>query len=382
MAEHKSTILVVDDADDNHQLLDYLLCDDYEVYHAKSGKQCLQEVNEADDADLILLDVNMPEIDGYQVCNSLKNNPKTALIPIIFVSALDSLDDRLRGYQAGGDEYITKPIEGSILVEKIKHTLKEKQVNCQLRTDVRVQEDKAEFAMGTAMEALTMNAEYGQILRYMQQAASCNNYTDLITALFSTTTSFALDCCAMIRSPSVSHLFGCRGDTLEAKVLRDYKSADKVFSFGGRTIVNTQRIILLVKNMPLDEPEKCGRLKDHLVMITDSTNKRLEHLEVNHQSDLKRTASVKQLIETCENGLALVENRIDDHEEDTRRIMQKLLDNLEEKLFSLALDEDQEKSLVALADQAGKELETLGGFQQEIHQSLHNITKGLHDLGD
>jgi len=110
---HKTTsnILIVDDTTENLQLLSNILKDSgYKVRPATSGKLALQAV-EAKKPDLILLDIKMPEMDGYEVCTILKENPKTKDIPILFISALNDLNDKLKAFHVGGLDYITKPFQ-------------------------------------------------------------------------------------------------------------------------------------------------------------------------------------------------------------------------------------------------------------------------------
>jgi len=119
---HKALILCVDDEPVNLTILEELLQDNYDLSVAKSGEGCLQQVS-LQEPDLILLDVNMPDMDGLETCARLKSDPSTAEIPIIFVSALASQEELMAGYEAGGDDYITKPFSEDILQKKIEIVL-------------------------------------------------------------------------------------------------------------------------------------------------------------------------------------------------------------------------------------------------------------------
>ena len=109
----RALILCVDDEPVNLMILEELLQDSYELTSARSGAGCLQQV-EMQKPDLILLDVNMPDIDGLETCARLKADPETAEIPIIFVSALASQEELMAGYEADSDDYITKPFSEDI----------------------------------------------------------------------------------------------------------------------------------------------------------------------------------------------------------------------------------------------------------------------------
>ena len=115
------TILVVDDSPENVIVLSELLQPQYRVRVATSGQRALQVAATTPHPDLILLDVMMPEMDGYQVFENLRADPATSRIPVIFVTAMDSMESELRGLDAGAVDYITKPILPQIVLARV-HT--------------------------------------------------------------------------------------------------------------------------------------------------------------------------------------------------------------------------------------------------------------------
>jgi two-component system, sensor histidine kinase and response regulator len=114
-----SKILLVDDITKNLQLLGTILQEhEFQVAIAKSGMQALSIV-ENKPPDLILLDISMPEMDGYEVCRRLKENPETKEIPIIFLTAKTEVDDIVKGFEAGGVDYIIKPFNPKELLKRV-----------------------------------------------------------------------------------------------------------------------------------------------------------------------------------------------------------------------------------------------------------------------
>lgn len=131
-ATYNGDILIVDDNPNNLNVLSYLLQDNnYQVRCAISGKMALVAIH-ADPPDLILLDVSMPEMSGYQVCKILKNNPAYQQIPVIFLSALTSTQDKVMAFQMGGCDYITKPFEVQEVLARVKSQLELKLCQVQL----------------------------------------------------------------------------------------------------------------------------------------------------------------------------------------------------------------------------------------------------------
>ncbi len=114
------TILIVDDTPENLSLLSELLQPHYQVRAANSGRRALQVAASAPRPDLILLDVMMPEMDGYTVLARLQDDPATAAIPVIFVTALDRSSDEERGLALGAVDYISKPLKPAVVLARVK----------------------------------------------------------------------------------------------------------------------------------------------------------------------------------------------------------------------------------------------------------------------
>lgn len=122
-AVQKQTILVVDDTSENIDVLSGLLRGEYKVKAALSGERALKICSEEHKPDMILLDIMMPKMDGYEVCRRLKADPSTAKIPVIFVTAKDQTEDERAGLALGAVDYITKPIRPAIVEARVRTQL-------------------------------------------------------------------------------------------------------------------------------------------------------------------------------------------------------------------------------------------------------------------
>jgi two-component system cell cycle response regulator len=126
-------ILVVDDLKPNVDLLKTRLEQEYfEVLTAFDGKTAL-EVLESEQVDLVLLDIMMPGIDGFEVCTRIKNHPATSHIPVVMVTALDQIKDRVRGLECGADDFLTKPVNELQLMARVKSLVRLKMLTDELR---------------------------------------------------------------------------------------------------------------------------------------------------------------------------------------------------------------------------------------------------------
>ena len=126
-------ILVVDDIPANVRLLEArLLAEYFDVLTAENGYECLDICGKVP-VDVILLDIMMPGMDGFEVCEKLKSNPRTAHIPVVMVTALDQPADRVRGLRAGADDFLTKPVNDMQLMARVKSLVRLKMLSDELR---------------------------------------------------------------------------------------------------------------------------------------------------------------------------------------------------------------------------------------------------------
>ncbi len=120
MSTEKPRILVVDDEPFYTEVLSNLLRDEYEVESAVTGEEALQKAGTEPLPDLVLLDIILPDIDGYEVCRRLKQNAATREIPIIFLTVKSDVDDEIRGFNLGAVDYIAKPISPPIVKARVR----------------------------------------------------------------------------------------------------------------------------------------------------------------------------------------------------------------------------------------------------------------------
>jgi sigma-B regulation protein RsbU (phosphoserine phosphatase) len=169
-------ILIVDDTPDNLRLLSQMLSEQgYGVRAVTSGSRALASVQAAP-PDLILLDIKMPEMDGYQVCEALKADPETRDIPIIFISALDALQDKVQAFAVGGVDYVTKPFQLEEVVARVETHLALRRLQKQLQeANKRLQDTNSkmerELALAGEVQASFLPGELPDVPGWQLAAA-------------------------------------------------------------------------------------------------------------------------------------------------------------------------------------------------------------------
>ncbi|MBN9332175.1 PleD family two-component system response regulator [Devosia sp.] len=155
-------VLIVDDIPTNVRLLEARLSAEYfDVLTASSGPEAL-EICDNNEVDIILLDVMMPVMDGFEVCRRLKSNPRTHHVPVLMITALDQPSDRVKGLEAGADDFLTKPVDDTQLMARVKSLARLKSLTDELRARALTGQ---QIAIEDALRAMdTISASGGSVL--------------------------------------------------------------------------------------------------------------------------------------------------------------------------------------------------------------------------
>jgi CheY-like chemotaxis protein len=333
----RPNLLVVDDEVMNQNIILDLLEDEFEVEFVCNGKECIDSV-EHSRPDLILLDVNMPILNGLDTCKHLRKERQFEDLPIIFISALASAQERLAGYQAGGDDYLTKPFEEDELKAKISLLLK-------VENDKNKSKEEIRNAMGTAKKALTSSDELGAVFHFMKSLLTENNLNAILALVKDALSSFNLEACIMLAHtmPSVYFSTNNKIRPIEQDVLREMHHAGEVIEFSNRAIFNSEHAAILVKEFPEDEDIKL-RYKEHINIIIDALEEKLKQ----RVADFKQ----QQHFRLLENTIKVVAQRLKEakklshqHREKNTKILGILSGDMEDSFTKLDLREDDEKLL-------------------------------------
>ncbi len=195
MEEKTHRVLVVeDDADLLATYSLHLVSLGYDVLSAENGEIALNRVKESPESiDIILTDIVMPVMEGYAFCQAVKSSPESSDIPLIFISSLISLEEKLKGYEVGADDYISKPISPEELGLKLKKLLESRAENKNLQQQLIE-------SNSVAMQAMTYSSDLGQVLEFYKNTLDAANFEEIARLLFDVTNNYGLKCSLQIRT--------------------------------------------------------------------------------------------------------------------------------------------------------------------------------------
>jgi len=358
-------IMVVDDEPANLGVIEDTLEDDFDVYCVTSGEECLDKISEVM-PDLILMDILMPGLNGYDVCERLKKNEKTRHIPVIFVSALGDVESRLKAYNLKAFDYITKPFNLDELMSKVK-----------VYVDAKVKHDKLieEIRNVTDVVHTTMNmsSESGIVSHFIENSFLANSYQEIADILFDSLSTFGLNAAFQVHLEGEVMDFNPEGifKPLESELITVVKSKGRIFNYDSRLFINYTNSSILVKNLPLNDPEKCGRLREHLAVIGSAADARV--VALNTQIKLEKHLNIQEIIKAISVTVDKLQQRYACDRLQTLNITQMMGQNIEERLLYLGLDEDQESALLDLVDDSTQKLISIFNNENMVTENFADL---------
>ncbi|MEI7429980.1 MAG: response regulator [Betaproteobacteria bacterium] len=257
-------IAIVEDTAAQRLLLTRLLAKKYNVSEYASGQDFLGDNAEF---DAILLDIEMPGIDGYETCRCMRSGDGNADTPVLFVSGHNTPEDRIQAYEAGGDHFLSKPINIGELNHKIESVIAH-------RNALRELKSQSNWAQQVAFSAMAGMGGLGVIIEFFRKSAKINDYQSLADLVVESLKAWELRAGVQLR--------GLAGEVetstdpiispLQASVMATMRNMGRIFELKSRAVINFDHISILVYNMPADDPEKAGRMRDNLAWIGEGVD--------------------------------------------------------------------------------------------------------------
>ena len=365
----KALILCVDDEPVNLTIMEELLQDNYELITVNSGEGCLQQV-EIQKPDLILLDVNMPEIDGLETCARLKADAKTAEIPIIFVSALASQAELMAGYEAGGDDYITKPFSEEILQKKLQIVFASQQRKQELK-------QISDQAVEALRDNLSDTDELGMVIEFLHQCQTVSTLDELARNVFDCLREFELDSSLLILDEPENRIWFSDDikRPMESQILASLRGQDSVVSFGTRLAISSDHATILVRNLPAGQ-EKIARVRGYLTILIGGLDSRIDAMQRESRLDQRGQLLARVLQATRDNM-----DSIDDlHQQQKTRsgeIISALGVEIEKSIVKLNLTKQQENALMRIIESSAVQIESVYDDSLKFYHQFQDVIEDL-----
>jgi CheY-like chemotaxis protein len=376
-------VLVVDDDPVATALLGATLAGaGHRVVEACSGEEALAHFAACADGDAsmpetVFLDIEMGMgIDGYETCRRLRAMEATADVPVIFLSSHGELEDRLHAYDVGGSDFMSKPFVPDEVLRKaalsIRH-LRQQQANAK----------QGRSAFDTAMTALNSLGESGVTLRFGRDALGCRTLHGLATTTLRSLNSFGLDCHVQLRVPSgrLSMTPCGPASPLEESVFEKMSSMGRIFSFKNRTIINYDKVSILIRNMPLEDEDLCGRIRDHGAMIAEAADLAADNIDLRNQV-VTRAEELHELANETRQAVDQLRSSYREMQTATRTELETMTTHIERMYHGMGLSDNQESAISGTVRDAVERVLTLMAHSTQLDNTFAGILAGLAKAGE
>ena len=343
-------ILVADDDEITRDMLEATLSGRYQVTTAPDGQSAI-DLASATPFDLLILDVEMPGLDGYATCQALKSEPSTSDLPVIFLSGRVTLDERLRGYEVGANDYLTKPFDVSELINKIELAVSQRARNRALNQEI-------EDAQNSVMAVANLYGEMGVVFEMQRQLPGCKTYADVSQVFFDALGKLGLEGCLRLsgRQGVLSRTASAECSALENSILDHIEQRSKlaIEPLGEHTCIRYENVVMLIRQMPLnpdperysaDDIDRFGRHRDNLALMAEAIVTYLLALDAGHAH--KQVLRTQDIIRIARESLADVAAQQHANRMQLELILRNMTTEVEHSFIHLGLSSTQEDQLTS-----------------------------------
>jgi len=367
------TVFVVEDDKTMRLLLESMLGKKYAVESFDSAEACLDRLAQKRPA-LFLLDVGLPGMDGYELCRKIKGMPEASSIPVVFLSAHDDFEAVMAGYDAGGEDYIVKPFDVVGLSHKIENLRRLEQDHKTLLEQVKDSDDLATLVLANL-------DEYAVLIKFLRSLNECGSYQDTVEAILRSLDAFHLQGAVQIRMRNLEKTFSKAGENwpLEIAVINHIRSLDRIFEFRTRCAYNFEHITILVTNMPIEDADLCGRIRDHLAIAAESAESKLVALQSFADNATMRN-EIHGLLAAVGQTMESYQQQNDGARYKSSIYRAKILDDLLASFARLGMSGQQEDEILEMVRDRTNNLADLYDISGETQATFGVLSKKLEGI--
>lgn len=372
--ESVPTIMVVEESDITARVMTNILGKRFRVVNISSGSECLQTVQEVHPTT-IFMDVKLPGLSGFEACRALKEDKATRDIPVIFISEAASVQEKMMGYDAGGDDFLAIPFHPPELIAKARVSIEHHEHIHQLEDKVHDLAAQADNASKAAFAAMRSNSDLGAINQFMRSSYTAKDFYELSNLLFQVMQQWDLATTIQFRAchQVVDMTEADYVPPLESELLSVLIDHGRIVEFGSRAVFNFEHASLLIKNLPADA-EQLGMLRDSIATLMESVEAKVCNLHRDHLLKAERDKHLAILTQ--------VQAEIKNHEQMATAIMDELMEAMQQTFSALGLSEEEEAKFEKLLDKAIDNLTRLYANGMRIDTDFDNALNFLQTTKD
>ncbi len=364
------SIFAVDDSAQQRLLLESAFPDDFAVETFESADRCLEQLATRR-PDLFLLDVEMPGIDGYELCRRIKARADTSDTPVLFISSHDDLESRLRGYDMGGEDFISKPIDVAEVRQKVAVV---RRIRAE-RVGLAARIEESDLLSSMIMSNLD---EYAVLIKFLRRLNTCITCREVAEALLALLCACRLGGAIRLRLDSGNLTLSESGENrpLEIAVMDDLSGRERIAESARRLAVNFGRVTVMINDLPRGDSDYSGRMRDHFAIAAESADAKLAAL-IASEAHARARADIAQAFEEVVATVADFRHRFEIARRDGSELGEEMIDDLSAAFASLALANEREEQILDIVRVKAERLRDLYDFGDRTEAALKNVSSRL-----
>ena len=366
-------VFAVDDDPVVLDIIKSILEPDCDLQTFASAEDCLETLA-SKKPDLFLLDVNLPGMDGYTLCRQIKDDYALRNTPVTFVSGHDTIEERIKGYDAGGEDFIVKPFAPEELLRKLKVAQN------MLLNQRSLAEQIAEAELLSSLVMASMD-ETGILLQFMSKLIAMESAEETASGLLELMKRYRLDGVVQTRIGGSTQTVSAAGSNLplEISVIEHVRTQGRIFEFRRRSVHNFERITLMVNNLPLEDPDFCGRLRDHLSVAAQGVDSRLKALHA-EESSRRAQAGILSALENVGNTIMELRETHQVNTTASAKLVCDLQETLLNSFYRLGLTDNQEQFMQNMVGDFMTQMVALLNRGEATQEALQRLNNKLGEL--
>lgn len=355
----------------------------YQVQHfTHFPEKGLSEIAAActDGIDLVILDINLPGLNGYDICQLLKQDLLPAHVPILFTSGLMQDEDILKAFDAGADDYLIKPLRINELQLKIPKLIAQKKEQIE-------SSEQASNAMKMAFDAMKNSSELGSILRFYEVIHQAHDFDSLANLLFDAIKEFDLESTLVliVQEPALYYRDDKLRSSLEFESILAARDKGRIYSWRKYTFFNYQHFTVLIRNMPIEDEERYGILKDQICLLLNGVDVGITGILL-MQEDQKKQKRITATSKVLAQIVLDIESENVEFSSCFEKILADLETNMSAEISQFNLLEEEEHLLLSITNEGMRQaralldnaLETEVLRKEVINKLLAQLTSQSH----
>jgi len=332
----------------------------------------LKKINESSPAIILIHSPGFTKSD-QKILTEIRKNEDQKNIPIFVFTAINDEEKRKLAFDHGCIDYFYLPFNKTEIFGKI---------NCILSHVSEIENQKAQAVnnMNMAMTLMSQNGETGHVLNFLKDSFLCKSVKELCEKLLDTCSAYDLKITIRPNTENIEYFTHDEAiKDIDKQILDSLNNRERLIYFGQRCIVNFDNISILIKNMPIDDDEKNGRLKDHIALVVEGADARMVSL-LNEQKLESREQGLAQMLASTKVILTEIDASFQNNAKQNSTIMSELGKKIEWTLVKLGLSSEQENTLLSTIDDAINGSSSLYESGLDIDSKLEKLTQELANI--